>query len=89
MKISSVALGLTLGILWGAAMCVIGAIHSIFPGYGAEFFRLMASIYPGIAGTGELSDIVVATLYGLLDGFFFGFLMAWLYNFALKKVVRR
>lgn len=89
MKISSLALGLTLGILWGAAMCVIGAIHAMFPAYGAEFFQLMASIYPGITGTGALSDIVVATLYGLLDGFFFGFLMAWLYNLVLTKVIQR
>ena len=86
MKISAIALGVTLGVLWAASFCGIGVLHAVFPGYGAEFFQLMGSIYPGIAGDGSLSDVVIGALYGLVDGFFFGCLMAWLYNFVFKKL---
>ena len=89
MKISTVALGLTLGVLWGASFCGMGVLHVVFPGYGEDFFRLMASIYPGMAGDGSLTDVVVGVAYGLADGFLFGFLMAWLYNLILTKVVTR
>lgn len=85
MKISALALGLTLGILWGASFCGMGVIHAISPAYGADFFRLMASIYPGMAGDGSFTDALIGTAYGLADGFFFGCLMAWLYNFILGR----
>ena len=88
MQVSRVALGLTLGILWAGAFAGIGLIHAIVPTYGAEFFRLMGSIYPGITGSGDLADIVIGMLYGLADGFFFGFVMAWLYNALLGKLER-
>ncbi len=86
MKISTVALGLTLGILWGASFCGMGVIHAIFPAYGEDFFRLMGSIYPGMAGDGSFTDVLIGAAYGLVDGFFFGFLMAWLYNLILGRV---
>ena len=86
MQVSRVALGLTLGILWACSFAGIGLIHAIVPTYGAEFFRLMGSIYPGITGAGNLADIVIGMLYGLADGFFFGFVMAWLYNALLGRV---
>ena len=81
-------MGLTLGILWGASMAVIATIRAFAPDYGMDFFLLMASIYPGISGSGGSSDIVVCALYGLLDGFLFGFLIAWVYNFVLTRVVK-
>ena len=88
MKISTVALGMTLAVLWGASFCGMGAIHAAFPGYGTEFFRIMASIYPGMRGDGSIPDIAIGTAYGLADGFFFGFLMAWIYNSVLTKIAR-
>ena len=87
MRISTIALGLTLGLLWGAAFFVIGMIYAVFPGYGAEFYQLAASLYPGMKGDGSPSDFILGTAYGLVDGFLFGVLMAWLYNLILTKLV--
>lgn len=88
MKVSPIALGVTLGLLWGGAMCVISILHAFIPGYGVEFFRFMGSIYPGIEGTGTLGDAVIAVLYGLADGFFGGFVIAWLYNQVAARTER-
>ena len=89
MKISPVALGLTLGILWGASMCGIAIIHAIFPGYGSEYFQLIGSIYPGISGSSLAVDLAFSAVYGIVDGFVFGLLIAWIYNFVLTRVVQR
>ena len=67
-------------------MAVIGVSHAIVPSYGAEFFAFMASIYPGISGDGTLSDIAVCILYGLLDGFFAGYVIAWIYNSIARRL---
>ena len=89
MKISPVALGLTLGILWGASMCGITILHAIFPGYGSDYFQLIGSIYPGISGSDVAVDFAFSAVYGIVDGLIFGFLIAWIYNFVLARVVQR
>lgn len=85
-QVSKLALALTLALLWGCAMAVIGTVHAIVPSYGAEFFAFMASIYPGISGSGTPADIAVGVLYGLLDGFFAGYVIAWLYNLIVRRL---
>ena len=85
MRISRAALGLTLGILWGCAFGVIGVLHALFPPYGQEFFEFMGSVYPGISGSGKLADVALGMIYGLVDGFFGGWLIAWLYNTLVRR----
>lgn len=87
MKISTIALGLTLGILWAASMAGIAVIQALYPDYGVDFFRLMGSIYPGISGAGPLGRVLICAAYGLVDGCLFGFLIGWIYNFVLSRVV--
>lgn len=89
MKVSALALGLTLGTLWGLAMCLIGIAHAIYPGYGREFFEVMGSIYPGMSSAGSLLNIVVAVVYGVVDGFLGGYVMAVVYNFFASRVAGR
>jgi len=89
MKISRVALGLTLGILWGVSMCGITIVNAIFPDYGSEYFQLIGSIYPGISGSDPVVDLGLSAVYGVVDGFVFGFVIAWLYNFVLTRIVQR
>lgn len=80
MTLSARALAWAAGLLWGAAMLVTGLANLVFPGYGAAFLEWAASFYPGYHGPGGLGSVVVVTLYGLVDGAVFGFLLAWLYN---------
>ena len=89
MTVSRIALALTLGLLWGCALGVIGVLHALFPPYGESFFAFMASIYPGMDGSGSLADIALGILYGLVDGFFGGWVMAWLYNALAQRLNRR
>lgn len=86
MKVSALALGLTLGTLWGLAMCMIGIAHAIYPDYGREFFAFMGSIYPGMSNAGTVLNTVVAVVYGIVDGFLGGYLMAVVYNFFASRI---
>ncbi len=89
MRISAVAFGTAIAVIWGAAFCVMGALHAAFPSYGAEFFQLMGSIYPGMTSLGPVSTILLGVAYGLADGFLFGYLVARLYNLAADRIHRR
>ena len=85
MRISPPALALTLGVLWGAAMLIMGVVHAIIPSYGSGFFDVMGSVYPGIEGSGTAGDVLLGTVYGLVDGALGGLLIAWVYNFFLRR----
>ena len=85
MRISPPALALTLGVLWGAAMLIIGVAHAMIPSYGAGFFDVMGSVYPGIEGSDTLGDVLLGAVYGLVDGALGGLLIAWVYNFFLRR----
>lgn len=89
MKVSALALGLTLGFLWGLAMCLIGIAHAIYPDYGREFFAFMGSIYPGMSSSGTFLNTVVAVAYGVADGFLGGYVMAVVYNFFASRLGSR
>ena len=70
----------TLGILWGACMLVVGLINLRFPSYGAEFMRMMSSVYPGFHDSRTLGDVIVGTIYGFVDGAILGFVFSSLYR---------
>ena len=40
----------------------------IWEGYGMAFLEFAASIYPGYDVEGDIGQVIVGTLYGLLDG---------------------
>jgi hypothetical protein len=79
MKLSVKALAIAFAIFWGAALFLIGIANLIWPGYGRGFLELMASVYPGYT-VGGFGSVIVATLYGLVDGAVSGAVLAWLYN---------
>jgi hypothetical protein len=80
MRLSLRALALTFGLLWGGAMLCVGVTNLIAPGYGMDFLKAMSSVYPGFEASRTALDVVVGTVYGLLDGAFGGALLGWLYN---------
>ena len=78
MKIRPLALGLSLGIVWGFALFVT-TLLCYFTGYGKIFLdALPGSIYPGymISPLGG----VLGFVYGFIDLTTMGILVAWLYN---------
>ncbi len=80
MKLDVKAMAFTVGLVWGAAMLLAGVAYVISGGYGEAFLDVMASVYPGYQATSSFGDVIVGTLYGLLDGAVGGAVIAWLYN---------
>lgn len=77
MKIDSIRLGLSTGILWAGGLLFLGIFVSLF-NWGTPLMVVLASIYKGYGAS--ISGIIIGTLWALLDGFFAGFFVGWLYN---------
>lgn len=85
MKLHTLALGLTAGILWGGIILLTGLVNLIWPGYGGAFLDVVASIYPGFYPGSGVGAVVLGTVYGLADGMIGGVIFAWLYNVLSRK----
>jgi hypothetical protein len=79
--LSKTGLGLAFGILWGASMLVLGLTAYLID-WGTAFVHIMSSIYVGfhisIAGS------FIGALWGFVDAFIAGFIIAWLYNIVIR-----
>ena len=80
MKFNTKALALTSGILWGVAMLAMGLANLVWSNYGQKFLQTMASVYPGYHATRSIAEVLIGTLYGVVDGLIGGAVFAWLYN---------
>ena len=80
MKFNIGALSLAIGLFWGGSILLVGVVNLISPGYGQMFLQLAASIYPGYRGGASFGQVIIGTLYGLVDGAIGGAIFAWLYN---------
>ncbi len=85
MKIDVRALGYSFALLWGGAVFITGIANLIWPTYGAGFLEVLASVYPGYEGTASLGQVLVGTLYGVLDGLVGGLVLGWLYNLFSRQ----
>ena len=88
MRINVIALSVTSGLFWGAAILIVASAHSIVPSYGVAFLELAASVYSGYDPGPGIGSIVIGTLYGLVDGAIAGAIFGWLYNYVSRKVPR-
>jgi hypothetical protein len=87
MRLSTKAFAITSGLIWAGAILLVGVINLAAPFYGTAFLQLLSSVYPGFDFTRTFPDVLVGTLYGLIDGAVAGFVFAWLYN-ALARPPR-
>lgn len=85
MKISIKAFTITVAIFWGGAFFLILIANAISPDYGKPFLEMMDSLYPGYKFERTFFEIVVGTLYALLDGAIAGLVFGWLYNTFSKS----
>lgn len=76
MQLNRKALGLALGILWGAGVFIATAV-TLMVGGGAHL-ELLGKFYLGF--TVSWAGAFVGLIYGFVDGFIAGWLVAWLYN---------
>jgi phosphotransferase system glucose/maltose/N-acetylglucosamine-specific IIC component len=89
MKLSVKGLTLATAIVWALCILVVGILNLIWPGYGGEFLKIMASLYPGYKASGTFIDVIVGMLYALVDGAICGFIFALLYNAFVGKTPKR
>ncbi len=80
MKLSITGATIAGAISWGAVMFFTGLAYVIDGTYGNKFLAVFASVYPGYEVQKTIGSVIVATLYGGLDGAICGALFAWLYN---------
>ncbi len=76
-KLRPVKFGFALGLWWGLSLMLVSWL-SMRHGYGAEFIVTIKSLYHGYCATwlGGLMGFI----WGFVDFFFFGLLIAWTYN---------
>ena len=80
MHFNTKALALTAGLIWGGALLFVGLANLVWGGYGQAFLNLMASVYPAYEGNASIGQVLLAAVYGLVDGVVAGFVFGWLYN---------
>ena len=84
MKLNVKATAFASAVLWGVlAMFLTGVANLIWPSYGQSFLQLMASVYPGYRATPSFLQVIIASLYGVVDGAIGGALFAWFYNWCV------
>lgn len=79
MQLSVKALALASGTLFALAMFLTGLLALLIPEWGEHFMTTASAFYPGIGGL-SFGNVIVGTVYALIDGLVGGGLLAWLYN---------
>jgi hypothetical protein len=83
LKLKPVALGLSLGIVWGSILFITTWL-SFFTGYGKLLLEVLAgSVYPGY--TISPAGSIIGFLYGFIDLLIFGTIVGWVYNKIAKE----
>ena len=77
MKLSIKALGLSCGILWGLAIFLL-TYWFLLRGFEGETLSRLGNVYLGYSVTWYGGFI--GLVWGFIDGFIGGALLAWLYN---------
>lgn len=85
MRLSIKAFTFAAALLWAGGILLVGLINLAVPTYGTHFLELISSIYPGYHATRSFGEVLVGTGYGLVDGGFGGFFLAWLYNLMVEE----
>lgn len=76
-KLSPMAFGLSLGVVWGVSVLIMGLLAHFFM-YGTAFVTAMGAVYVGYEES--ILGSFLGALMGFIDAFIIGALMAWLYN---------
>lgn len=86
MRLAPVSFGFALGILWGLGMLLIGWAGWLW-GYGIPWIQVWGSVYLGF-GPSFMGGIVGA-VWGFIDFFIFGWLIALIYNLCARCVKKQ
>ena len=79
-KLSLNALGIAIGVLWAAYVLFCG-ITAMF-GWGISLVDAISSLYIGYGPS--IPGAIIGALWGFVDGYIAGVVIAWLYNKLAK-----
>jgi len=85
MKLDVKALAFAGAILWGACVLLMGVANLIWARYGVNFLAFLASFYPGYHADRNITQVLIVTLYAVVDGLIGGAVFGWLYNRFVKS----
>ncbi len=74
------AAGHACALLWGTTLLLTGLFAYSGSLFANDFLNIMMSIYPFYDPTSSFFGVLLGGLYGLIDGFVCGYVVAWLYN---------
>lgn len=80
MKLSIKGMALAGCILWGGSFLLVALAHLATGGYGLYFLQVCGSIYPGYYAVQTIGNVLIGTVYALVDGALAGAIFGWLYN---------
>ena len=81
-KFDEMAAGLSIGIISAFSLFLLGLTAGLFD-WGTELVNFLGTFYRGYGP--DLAGASVGALWGFIDGFIGGMLVAWLYNVLAKK----
>lgn len=76
-KLKACSFGFALGLWWGVGMLIVGWV-GWWCNWGHLFINAIASVYVGYAPS--FWGGVIGFVWGFIDFFIFGVLIAWVYN---------
>lgn len=79
-RLDPVSMGVAFAAIYAVFMLALGVFAWAF-GWGVEAVQLFSSIYVGFAASPVGS--LVGAVWAVVDGFILGYLLAWVYNYAL------
>jgi len=81
MELRKRALGMALGLVWGLAV-MLGTWWLLIWGYEGEIMAKLSHFYIGYSYS--WGGAVIGLIWGFVDGFIAGVLIAWIYDLFCK-----
>lgn len=82
MRLHATKFGLTLGIMWGAAI-FFGTLWLLMTGSGGNTWHLLSNFYIGFRFS--VLGAFIGLIWGFVDGFLGGWIFALIYNAFVGK----
>lgn len=79
-KCQPLALGIAIGVLWAAAVFLLG-IAAMFD-WGTLLVEAFGSLYVGYGAS--IIGAIIGAIWAFVDGFIAGAIIAWIYNAVAK-----
>jgi len=85
MKLDVWAFTITVAVIWTGVVLLVGLANLIWPGYGQSFLDVVASVYPGYQVDGSFGQVIIGSLYALVDSLVVGAIFALIYNLIVGR----